>query len=317
MNEFMDEEFGVDLSDIVSEDDGNQTEEETSEEVAEESETTQEPEDTEPEEQEKPDEKPEEAAQEELFDLKFNKEIRQVNRQQVTELAQKGLNHDRILEQRDHLQQENAELLKFKQDNEAIISLLDAAAQESGTDRNTFLQSVRENAYVSQGLSRDAAHERVLREEGAGEVFARDRVGLVRVHLDLLQDDAALARELGVGDRRVYVHVRDHVHRRREAVVGHLGEEARPLLGGVGVEVPALPLDRRRDVKGAARLGTLEEHVLDEVGDAREVGRLMAGPACDEEAERDALDVVVGDEDELESVFQDLQRGFWQHGALP
>ena len=37
MNEFMDEEFGVDLSDIVSEDDGNQTEEETSEEVAEES----------------------------------------------------------------------------------------------------------------------------------------------------------------------------------------------------------------------------------------------------------------------------------------
>ena len=50
MNEFMDEEFGVDLSDIVSEDDGNQTEEETSEEVAEESETTQEPEGTEPEE---------------------------------------------------------------------------------------------------------------------------------------------------------------------------------------------------------------------------------------------------------------------------
>ena len=50
MNEFMDEEFGVDLSDIVSEDDGNQTEEETSEEVAEESETTQEPDDTEPEE---------------------------------------------------------------------------------------------------------------------------------------------------------------------------------------------------------------------------------------------------------------------------
>ena len=165
MNEFMDEEFGVDLSDIVSEDDGNQTEEETSEEVAEESEPTQEPENTEPEEQEKPDEKPQAAAQEELFDLKFNKEIRQVNRQQVTELAQKGLNHDRILEQRDHLQQENAELLKFKQDNEAIIGLLDAAAQKSGTDRNTFLQSVRENAYVSQGLSRDAAHERVLRED--------------------------------------------------------------------------------------------------------------------------------------------------------
>ncbi len=168
MNEFMDEEFGVDLSDIVSEDDGNQTEEETSEETAEANEEEQEP----SEEPEEPEGQPEaeptkeqKEEPEELFDLKFNKEIRKVNRQEVTELAQKGLNHDRILEQRDHLQQENAELLKFKQDNEAIIGLLDAAAQKSGTDRNTFLQSVRENAYVSQGLSRDAAHERVLRED--------------------------------------------------------------------------------------------------------------------------------------------------------
>lgn len=168
MNEFMDEEFGVDLSDIVSEDDGNQTEEETSEEAAEANEEEQEP----SEEPEEPAGKPEaeptkeqKEEPEELFDLKFNKEIRKVSRQEVTELAQKGLNHDRILEQRDHLQQENAELLKFKQDNEAIIGLLDAAAQKSGTDRNTFLQSVRENAYVSQGLSRDAAHERVLRED--------------------------------------------------------------------------------------------------------------------------------------------------------
>nr|DAM74796.1 MAG TPA: hypothetical protein [Caudoviricetes sp.] len=167
MNEFMDEEFGVDLSDLVSEDDGNQTEEETSEETVEESEPAEESEEQ-TEETEQPEEEPAQepkAEPEELFDLKFNKEIRKVNRQEVTELAQKGLNHDRILEQRDHLQQENAELLKFKQDNEAIIGLLDAAAQKSGTDRNTFLQSVRENAYVSQGLSRDAAHERVLRED--------------------------------------------------------------------------------------------------------------------------------------------------------
>ena len=167
MNEFMDEEFGVDLSDLVSDDDGNQTDEEISEETAEESEPAEEPE-KQTEETKQPEEEPTQepkAEPEELFDLKFNKEIRKVNRQEVTELAQKGLNHDRILEQRDHLQQENAELLKFKQENEAIIGLLDAAAQKSGTDRNTFLQSVRENAYVSQGLSRDAAHERVLRED--------------------------------------------------------------------------------------------------------------------------------------------------------
>lgn len=168
MNEFMDEEFGVDLSDLVSEDDGNQTEEETSEEAAEaneeEQKTSEEPEEPAGQPEAEPTKEQKEEP-EELFDLKFNKEIRKASRQEVTELAQKGLNHDRILEQRDHLQQENAELLKFKQENEAIIGLLDAAAQKSGTDRNTFLQSVRENAYVSQGLSRDAAHERVLRED--------------------------------------------------------------------------------------------------------------------------------------------------------
>lgn len=197
MNEFMDEEFGVDLSDVVSDDDGNQTEEEVSEETAEESETTQEPEEEAEQEegQEQPEDKPEEAAKEELFDLKFNKEIRKVNRQEVTELAQKGLNHDRILEQRDHLQQENAELLKFKQENEAIIGLLDAAAQKSGTDRNTFLQSVRENAYVSQGLSRDAAHERVLREDAEQRLSRTERLEEEKSRAQKSQQEQEQARQ--------------------------------------------------------------------------------------------------------------------------
>lgn len=198
MNEFMDEEFGVDLSDIVSEDDGNQTEEETSEETAEaneeEQEHSEEPEEPAGQPEAEPTKEQKEAP-EELFDLKFNKEIRQVNRQQVTELAQKGLNHDRILEQRDHLQQENAELLKFKQDNEAIISLLDAAAQKSGTDRNTFLQSVRENAYVSQGLSRDAAHERVLREDAEQRLSRTERLEEERSRNQQSQQEQEQARQ--------------------------------------------------------------------------------------------------------------------------
>lgn len=171
---FVDEEFGVDMSEFVS---GNQTEEETEELEEEASEGTEE---STEETKEEPTEEPEAAEEpekpEELFDLKFNKEIRQVNRQQVTELAQKGLNHDRILEQRDHLQQENAELLRFKQENEALIDLLDAAAASAGTDRNTFLQSVRENAYVSKGMNRDAARERVLREDAEQKLSKTERL---------------------------------------------------------------------------------------------------------------------------------------------
>ena len=105
------------------------------------------------------------------------------------------MNHDRILEQRDHLQQENAELLKFKQDNEAIISLLDAAAQKSGTDRNTFLQSVRENAYVSQGLSRDAAHERVLREDAEQRLSRTERLEEERSRNQQSQQEQEQARQ--------------------------------------------------------------------------------------------------------------------------
>lgn len=192
MDEFMDEEFGVDLSDVVSDDDdGNQTEEETSEETAEEPEETGE----QTEQQEQPEEEPTQEPPEELFDLKFNKEIRKVNRQEVTELAQKGLNHDRILEQRDHLQQENAELLKFKQENEAIIGLLDAAAQKSGTDRDTFLQSVRENAYVSQGLSRDAAHERVLREDAEQRLSRSEKLEAERNRSQQSQQEQEQARQ--------------------------------------------------------------------------------------------------------------------------
>lgn len=171
---FVDEEFGVDMSEFVS---GNQTEEETEEpeeEVSEETEESAEESNEELAEEPEAAEVPEKP--EELFDLKFNKEIRQVNRQQVTELAQKGLNHDRILEQRDHLQQENAELLRFKQENEALIDLLDAAAKSAGTDRNTFLQSVRENAYVSKGMNRDAARERVLREDAEQRLSKTERL---------------------------------------------------------------------------------------------------------------------------------------------
>lgn len=165
----MDEEFGVDLSDVLSDEDGYQTDEPE----AEQEEAAEEPEAGQEQKGPEADAQPQET--EELFDLKFNKEIRKVNRQEVTELAQKGLNHDRILEQRDNLQRQNAELLKFREENDGIIAMLDAVAQKSGMDRNTFLQSVRENAYVSQGLSRDAAHERVLREDAERRLSKADK----------------------------------------------------------------------------------------------------------------------------------------------
>lgn len=157
-----DDDYDVDLSDIeVEEDeeeqDGNQTDEEASSEStgdekkepsAEKSAVTSE---------EKPDT--------DTFELKYNKEIRRVNRDEVTELAQKGLNHDRILAQRDELQRENGELQKFRQENESNLNLLNSAAELAGMSVSQFLNNIRENALVAKGMSRDAAKERVLRED--------------------------------------------------------------------------------------------------------------------------------------------------------
>ena len=157
-----DDDYDVDLSDIeVEEDeeeqDGNQTDEETSSEATEDEKKEPSAEESAGTSEEKPDT--------DTFELKYNKEIRRVNRDEITELAQKGLNHDRILAQRDELQRENGELQKFRQENESNLNLLNSAAELAGMSVSQFLNNIRENALVAKGMSRDAAKERVLRED--------------------------------------------------------------------------------------------------------------------------------------------------------
>ena len=157
-----DDDYDVDLSDIeVEEDeeeqDGNQTDEESSSESTEDEKKEPSAEESAGTSEEKPDT--------DTFELKYNKEIRRVNRDEITELAQKGLNHDRILAQRDELQRENGELQKFRQENESNLNLLNSAAELAGMSVSQFLNNIRENALVAKGMSRDAAKERVLRED--------------------------------------------------------------------------------------------------------------------------------------------------------
>lgn len=157
-----DDDYDVDLSDIeVEEDeeeqDGNQTDEEASSEATEDEKKEPSAEESTGTSEEKPDT--------DTFELKYNKEIRRVNRDEITELAQKGLNHDRILAQRDELQRENGELQKFRQENESNLNLLNSAAELAGMSVSQFLNNIRENALVAKGMSRDAAKERVLRED--------------------------------------------------------------------------------------------------------------------------------------------------------
>ena len=160
-----DDNYDVDLSefeDLPEEDgEGNQTEPEQHED-------SQEQETTEGEEEQSTEEASadEQAqAEEPMFDLKYNKEIKQYTKQQVTELAQKGLNYDHVTEQRDRLQQENADLAKFKDEYSGVFETLEYMAEAAGKKLPAFLTSIRMNMLVAQGVSQETARERILRED--------------------------------------------------------------------------------------------------------------------------------------------------------
>ena len=160
-----DDNYDVDLSefeDLPEEDgEGNQTDPEQQED-------SQEQETTEGEEEQSTEEAAadEQAqAEEPMFDLKYNKEIKQYTKQQVTELAQKGLNYDHVTEQRDRLQQENADLAKFKDEYSGVFETLESMAEAAGKKLPEFLTSIRMNMLVAQGVSQETARERILRED--------------------------------------------------------------------------------------------------------------------------------------------------------
>ena len=171
-----DDNYDVDLSEYenLTEDDGdgNQTEPTETEETKQEQESTQ-GEDEQAHEDTAADEQP--GTEEPMFDLKYNKETKQYTRQQVTELAQKGLNYDHVTEQRDRLQQEIADLTKFRDENSAILDTLRAAAEASGKSVPEYLTSIRTNLLVAQGISPETARERILREDAEQRLHSQQK----------------------------------------------------------------------------------------------------------------------------------------------
>ena len=171
-----DDNYDVDLSEYetLTEDDGdgNQTEPTETEDASQEQGSAQ-GEDEQAREDTAADEQP--GTEEPMFDLKYNKETKQYTRQQVTELAQKGLNYDHVTEQRDRLQQENADLAKFRDENSAILDTLRAAAEASGKSIPEYLTSIRTNLLVAQGVSPETARERILREDAEQRLHSQQK----------------------------------------------------------------------------------------------------------------------------------------------
>ena len=169
------------------------------------------------------------------------------------------------------------------------IDLLPQAAEgilgrHNGTPRDievgTLLSPRIQAHLLAAGISRARVYSPprvgvlLLGEELMDEVIRR-----VLDHLDFLGDHFLLALDVVRPERRPHHDVRQHVDRQRQMLVEGLDVIARVFLRGKRVHLPADGVDRLGDVFSAARFGALEQHVLDEMGDAVQLERCVAGAA--------------------------------------
>ena len=140
--------------------------------------------------------------------------------------------------------------------------------------------------------AQDRFAERMVLPEILGEELVDQDVGIVLVDLDLFEDDAAFALDFGGGEDGIEHQVGEDVERDGHVVGERLDVEADGLLAGEGVEVAADGVHFAGDVLGGAGAGALEDHVLDEVGDAVDFGSFAAGAGLDPDAHGHGAEMV-------------------------
>lgn len=96
------------------------------------------------------------------FTLKVNKEERTVTLEEMTVLAQKGADYDRVKEQNTKHQQTIEDLrskLEGVSSQQAVLDILDTIAQKSGSTLEQLAESLYINFRKSAGASEDVARE--------------------------------------------------------------------------------------------------------------------------------------------------------------
>lgn len=156
----------TDFADEGTGDVTTQDPQETGDETGEEEDSGGEPDPEEQPDKEKP---PAEKAEPETFTLKVNKEEKTYSREEVISLAQKGADYDRVKEQL-NTSRETASQLQIQLDSQKeAMELLTDMAKESGMEMPKFLDTIRMNMLKKQGLSEEAASERLLRMKAEKE----------------------------------------------------------------------------------------------------------------------------------------------------
>lgn len=104
------------------------------------------------------------------FTIKVNKEERTVSREEMITLAQKGADYDRVKAAAEQAKTDNTALREQNAKMQEAYNLLTELAGESKITVPELLRVFRVNRLKGQGLSEDAAKERVAREDAEREL---------------------------------------------------------------------------------------------------------------------------------------------------
>lgn len=107
-----------------------------------------------------------EAPQEELFTLKNRDETRQVNRQELVAMAQKGWDYDTVRAERDQLRQ-------FRSEAGPALEMVKANAQRNGMTVPDYLDHCRKQDLMRGGLDEHTAAQTLQIEKQQAELDAR------------------------------------------------------------------------------------------------------------------------------------------------
>ena len=125
-----------------------------------------------------------------------------------------------------------------------------------------------------------------------GENLMYEVIRIVLVHLDFFQNHAALAADVGRFKQRIENQIAQHIHRRRQMLVEHLGRKTNTFLRRKRVHIAAERIHLARNLFRRAVLGSLKQHVLDEVRNPVLVRILVARPGLHPNSHRDRADVL-------------------------
>lgn len=105
-----------------------------------------------------PESEPAKADQPELFTVKNRDETRQVTREELIAMAQKGWDYDHIREERDQLRQ-------YRQEADPAYVLVKSYAERNGMDVSQYLDYCRKQELMSQGINEQTANAQVALEK--------------------------------------------------------------------------------------------------------------------------------------------------------